>query len=190
MEMKFNLLKDDMGIIENFEEIEELKARTFKSAVKDLNLFTVQTSNIEAIISREELFSIIFLSKKNDLANYNIISITEPFQRKQNRSIDINCNDLLQLEFTDIRKQVSLDFLEEHKDNLLPISDFQIEAIKSFIIKNKDNPFIINCDAGISRSSAIGMLVEKLIGNDTDINKIQDFHRYSPNQIMLEKFDV
>ena len=188
--MVFTLLKDDMEMIENFEEIEDLKARTYQSTVDELKLFTVKTANVAAIVSRGELFSIIYLSKKSDLAKYNIISITEPFQKKHNSTIEVECNNLLQLEFTDIRRKQSPEFLEEHKHSLLPITDLQIKTIRDFIMANRNKPFIINCDAGISRSPAIGMLVENLIGTDDDINKIQNFNRYSVNQLMLSKFGI
>jgi len=188
--MKLTLLKSDHDIIEDFEEIEDLKARCFQSKVSELNLMTVKTNNIAAIVSRPELFSIIFLSQKEDLSNYNVISITEPFQDKSNDSLDINCNALLQLEFTDIRKEVSTAFLKEHKNEISMISKEQIEDIILFIKKNSDKPFIINCDAGISRSAAIGIILEKIIGNKKNVELIENFKRYSPNRILLKKFDI
>jgi predicted protein tyrosine phosphatase len=186
--MKLTLLKSDHDIIEDFEEIEDLKARCFQSKVSELNLMTVKTNNIAAIVSRPELFSIIFLSDKKDLSNYNVISITEPFQDKSDKGLDINCNALLQLEFTDIRKEVSEEFLETHKSEISMISTEQIEIIKSFIKNNSQKPFIINCDAGISRSAAIGIVLEKLIGNKEGVELIENFKRYSPNRILLKKF--
>ena len=188
--MNFNLLKADEDILENFYDIPELKERCFKTPLVDLNLSTVYTKNIEAIVGREELFSILFLSKKGDLKDYNIISVTEPFQKTISDSFEVDCNALLQLEFTDIRKKLTTEQLEDKKDTISLITTEQILEIINFILTNKDKKFIINCDVGISRSPAIGILLETILDNNEGINAINDHHRYSPNKILLEKFDT
>ena len=70
-------------------------------------------------------------------------------------------------------------------------------------MKNKDRVFLINCEAGVSRSAAIGLAIEYLL-RDKELyqkweyfpSKILQHWRYTPNMtvfnkiIQNEKFEV
>lgn len=184
----FKLLEEDVSYISYIKE--EIPHRINNEKFTDSKHFSVKTPNIEAIFSRDELLSSILFTESDDLNNYCIISIAEPFQKQAKTSLKINCKDLIQLEFTDIRKELNDEFLEEHKDSIKIISNEDIEDITQFIFKNKGNKFIINCDAGISRSAAIGVYLEHLIGDGNNIEDIKSHKRYSANPIIIKKLNI
>lgn len=180
---KFELKKIDEDTLLDWDEIPDLKKKINSEEFDSKSFQTVSTENIKAIVDRTEMFYI--LKTTTNLKDYNIISITEPFQTKTNVSLDINCNALLQLEFTDIRKK-SPDDINNKK--LKIFSHNELNLIKEFVLKNKDKPFLINCDAGISRSSAIAIYICLLFNDNEGIEKINSYYRYAPNPLMLELF--
>lgn len=190
MWFKFNLYKNDCDILEDFEEVEELKVKINTLPLDIDKYLSVHTDNIDLIIGRDEILSLFMTTKKELLKNHCIISVSEPFKKESDKKIDIECHDLLQLEFTDIRKEFSEEYLLKNKDFLKLITEEQISNIKDFILKNRDKKFIINCDVGISRSSAIGIFLEHLIGTKENIQKIHQHRRYDPNKILLRKFNI
>ena len=104
-----------------------------------------------------------------------IISITSP-----NSSFPLlqeGWSDILRLSFDDI----------DHEDgqNYIIFSDSQAEEILDFAIKNIDKDLFVNCDAGISRSTAIVVALE-LIFNSNDVSdsyKYQHHNKYVKNKI-------
>ena len=189
---EFKILKnDELDLIDYYDKDNgDLKDRLYSEVLDEKQFTSVSTNNIFCIVGRSELFNILKTTIENDLKNYSIISLTEPFQTKSTElSLEVNCNDLLQLEFTDIRTERSEEYLKEHSTEIREISKSQILEIEKFIIKNKDTKFIISCDAGISRSAAVGVFLEKILNNNKDIKLIKEHHRYSPNTILLQKFD-
>lgn len=78
--------------------------------------------------------------------------------------------------------------LEEDICQYKIITKEQAKEIKNFILDNKDKKFIINCEAGISRSAGAALAVECLIKYDGDLylhatssSEIKEHPRYSPN---------
>lgn len=166
----------------------------------ELNFNSIKTKNIELIIGQDEFTKLSLLTKKEDLKEYNIISIYEPFESILPLELYENFNAHLILEFSDIRKnfremykynKISLDTYNELERD--EIKDYHLDILKDFILNNKDKKFIINCYAGISRSAAIGYILEDILNkdiNDKELeqNKILSYWRYSPNKMIIEKF--
>lgn len=166
----------------------------------ELKFNSTQTKNIELIIGQDEFTTLSLLTKKEDLKKYNCISIYEPFESILPIELYENFNAHLILEFSDIRK----DFRQMYQDNKISldtydllekdeIKDSHLDILRDFILNNKDKKFIINCFAGISRSAAIGYILEDMLNKDInekeiEQNKILSHWRYSPNKIIIEKF--
>lgn len=53
--------------------------------------------------------------------------------------------------------------------------------IDDFIDKYSDKYFVLHCEKGISRSSAIGYYILKRLGYNEELNKKKDSGLYSPN---------
>jgi predicted protein tyrosine phosphatase len=151
---------------------------------------TISTRTIEAIISRDEMQCAIY-QNVIDKENLVLISIGEPGREETILTSDFvkDFKDVLQVEFWDIEEDFS-----EYKI----IADEQAKLIQDFIIKNKDNRFIINCQAGISRSAAVGKAIECIkffgIGEEAKYNYLTSFNseisahsRYCPNLTVFDK---
>lgn len=153
---------------------------------------TISTRTIEAIISRDEIQCAIHQNIL-DKENLVLISIGEPGEGYKHSILTQDeikgFKDVLQLEFWDI---------EEDFGNYKIITDEQAKIIQDFIIKNKDERFIINCKAGKSRSAAIGRAIECIkffgIGDEAKYNyktcfnsEIQAHYRYTPNLTVFDK---
>lgn len=165
-----------------------------------LNFNSVKTKHIELIIGQDEFITLSMLTNKEDLKKYNSISIYEPGETILPKELYENFNSHLILEFSDIRKDFR-DMFEKNKINketydLLErdeIKNSQFDILKEFILNNKNKKFIINCHAGISRSAAIGYILEDILNKvhnlkETEQEKILSYWRYSPNKIIIEKF--
>ena len=141
---------------------------------------------------------------KEELKNFNLISISEPEETYLSNDILNLYNNSISLKFMDVRKDIFEiiknkgyteadaiyhELIEVEKQT---ISEAQIEELKQFIINNRKNKFIIHCSVGISRSSAVGLLVEEFL-NDEETIRLEEqkkiiFHeRYAPNQIVFFK---
>lgn len=166
----------------------------------ELKFNSTQTKNIELIIGQDEFTTLSLLTKKEDLKKYNCISIYEPFESILPIELYENFNAHLILEFSDIRR----DFRKMYKDNKISLDTYDslekdeiknshLDILIDFILNNKDKKFIINCYAGISRSAAIGYILEDILNKDInekeiEQNKILSHWRYSPNKMIIEKF--
>lgn len=166
----------------------------------ELKFNSIQTKNIELIIGQDEFTTLSLLTKKEDLKKYNCISIYEPFESILPIELYENFNAHLILEFSDIRR----DFRKMYKDNKISLDTYDslekdeiknahLDILIDFILNNKDKKFIINCYAGISRSAAIGYILEDILNKDInekeiEQNKILSHWRYSPNKMIIEKF--
>ncbi len=131
----------------------------------DKNIFTLKNSCLEGIFSRNE----ILLNKNlisNDIA---WISISDP--NKEN--VNIEAKNKLSLKFSDI---------EEETDNEILFNQVFAKQIVDFINKNKDKKFIINCEAGISRSAAVALFLESFLGLETSVDK---HIRFEPNMFIF-----
>lgn len=166
----------------------------------ELKFNSIQTKNIELIIGQDEFTTLSLLTKKEDLKKYNCISIYEPFESILPIELYENFNAHLILEFSDIRR----DFRKMYKENKISLETYDslekdeiknshLDILRDFILNNKDKKFIINCYAGISRSAAIGYILEDILNKDInekeiEQNKILSYWRYSPNKMIIEKF--
>lgn len=142
------------------------------------NLVTARTNNIFAVIGREELEGCLS-DFPDDLV---LISITDP-------SLDyVDTDDKfeyeLKLKFWDVEEQIG---------NYAPINPIQAKMIKDFILQHKDKKFLINCEAGISRSAGVGCAIEVLL-RDIDmfpkerhvVSKIRTHWRYDVNNYVYK----
>lgn len=141
-------------------------------------MFSVQNSLIIAVVGREELQSVINIYH-NVISNVSLISITDP--DRKNIPYDISCNfkNVLEISFWDIEE----DFCE-----YVAITDEQGSVIKDFI--NKNDLFLVHCEAGISRSAGVAKAIECIKWFNSDVyeyetslcdDSIRNHPRYSPN---------
>jgi predicted protein tyrosine phosphatase len=82
---------------------------------------------------------------------------------------------VLRLFFSDIEYQTETGIIMNEND---------AKMIKEFIDlhKEKVQSIVVHCQAGISRSSAIGAVIEKYLnGEESELNNIWKAHNYSPN---------
>ena len=188
-----NLNKNQQSYIRDIlEDFETLNYRNFN----DIKFSSTKTKHIELIIGQEEFISLSLLTKKEDLNDFNIISIFEPTETILPLELYESFNSHLILIFADIRKKIedtNLSLNEKEELSKLEIQNKDFEILKDYILNNKDKKFIINCQVGVSRSAAIGIILENLLNDnqidiDLETNKILSHWRYSPNPIILEKY--
>ncbi len=188
-----NLNKNQQSYIRDIlEDFETLNYRNFN----DMQFSSTKTKHIELIIGQEEFISLSLLNKKEDLNDFNIISIFEPTETILPIELYESFNSHLILIFADIRKKIedtNLSLNEKEELSKLEIQNKDFEILKDYILNNKDKKFIINCQVGVSRSAAIGIILENLLNDnqidiDLETNKILSHWRYSPNPIILEKY--
>lgn len=188
-----NLNKNQQSYIRDIlEDFETLNYRNFN----DMQFSSTKTKHIELIIGQEEFISLSLLTKKENLNDFNIISIFEPTETILPLELYESFNSHLILIFADIRKKIedtNLSLNEKEELSKLEIQNKDFEILKDYILNNKDKKFIINCQVGVSRSAAIGIILENLLNDnqidiDLEINKILSHWRYSPNPIILEKY--
>lgn len=188
-----NLNKNQQSYIRDIlEDFETLNYRNFN----DMQFSSTKTKHIELIIGQEEFISLSLLTKKEDLNDFNIISIFEPTETILPLELYESFNSHLILIFADIRKKIedtNLSLNEKEELSKLEMQNKDFEILKDYILNNKDKKFIINCQVGVSRSAAIGIILENLLNDnqidiDLETNKILSHWRYSPNPIILEKY--
>lgn len=132
-------------------------------------------------MSRDE----IILHSQNNFKDFNIdkdtvlISITDPNREYLKSNIQEKFKEVLNIQFWDI---------EENNGKQQVISLDNAKIIKNFIIKNKNNNFMIHCEVGISRSSSVGLFILFVCEYNCDStnfdlnnNEIINHRRYSPN---------
>lgn len=149
---------------------------------------TVRTDKIFAIVGRWDLQyefdnhkADIIKQLPKDLAYINIYEPNSNPIKHYNHFADV-----LQISFYDVE--------EKWTDTIKPLTDKQGKTIYDFIMKNKDKKFLINCEAGISRSAGVGLAIEYLF-RDKFIypewkhfpSKILQHQRYMPNMEVFNK---
>jgi len=154
--------------------------------INNQNVFSIQTDLIKAIISRDEVVKYSMNNFKDLKIDENtvIISITDPGSKFISMDILNKFKDNLSIQFWDIEEQIG---------NYKPISIEQAKVIKDFVIKNKDNNFIVHCEAGMSRSAAVGLFIYYIIEHNEDRysfqtspNPIKEHQRYHPNWAVFD----
>lgn len=156
-----------------------------------MNINTISNEDIFAIISMNEVLENIDNIPAADLV---LISISEPVtsKYKDEQLSDEICSlfkDYLKVKFWDV---------EEDIGNYTIIPDDVAKHIQDFIVKNKDQRFLVHCRAGQSRSAGVGKAIECIkhfgIGEVSKYNyktgfssDIDDNPRYSPNLTVFDK---
>jgi len=167
-------------------------------------LITVETNYISAIVGKKEIISLFEVPenstkelKEYDLSNTVLISISDPTYKEEVRAPlkDKYCKKFksyIKIQFWDIQNITKEN--EEKSQNI--IDDKTIEKLEYFIKENKKSKFVINCNAGISRSAGVGLLVEYILNNFQSKYEfktcyedvISKHYRYSPNLIILDRY--
>jgi predicted protein tyrosine phosphatase len=173
---------------EYYREIEEVELISIISEIEanrlnNQSVFSISDDLIKGIVGREEIIKYSendFKELKKDKDTV-IISITDPDKSSLSDDMLNKFKDSLSIQFWDIEKGNEVG-------NYIPISEEKGYIIKEFILKNKNNNFIVHCEAGISRSAGVGLAIYMLIrdnGDDylfaTSPNPITAHHRYHPN---------
>lgn len=128
-------------------------------------VFTINNSIIQGIFSRNEIESF------PELITDSIAWITISDPDKNN--ISIKAKNKLSLKFSDIEEAIEKEIL---------FNELIAMEIINFITLHKDKKFIINCEAGISRSAAVGLFIEKILLKEMNINK---HIRFEPNMFVF-----
>lgn len=107
-----------------------------------------------------------------------IISI---FDKGYYSPIPVDLPNVLKLEFDDVTERENYDDFLHFNDEL---ADKIVEFIKP-IDKNDERPFYVHCAAGISRSGAVGYMLNEWFNKYLTINKSDDqMFRMNNNHIM------
>lgn len=151
-------------------------------------LVTCKGNSIYAIIGRDEIQSCPSCDKPynyvKEFPNYLcFITISDP--DKQNIDDENYFLDTLKLKFWDVEEEIG---------RFAPIHLVQAKEIYNFIMKNRNSEFLINCEAGVSRSAAIGLAIEYLL-RDFELypkweqfpSKVLQHWRYCPNMTVFEQ---
>ncbi len=148
---------------------------------------TAHGNGIYAIIGREEIVYYDFDTDdyintvKDFPKELAFITLCDP--NKEFIETDNHFSAELKLKFWDI---------EQDCGNHKVLTEEHAKQIREFIIENKDKQFLINCEAGVSRSAAVGMAVEyftrdEWIKWEHVPSKVIQHWRYSPNMLVFHK---
>jgi predicted protein tyrosine phosphatase len=91
-----------------------------------------------------------------------------------------SCRSLLRLQFDDAWTQLHAGW-----GQTLP-SSAQVQAALDWARPRLDEPILVHCVAGISRSSAIACLIARCAGDDTEAASILDASRHWPNPRIVQ----
>jgi len=110
-----------------------------------------------------------------------LISIHSDMDGKHSAPIsrldELSCKDYISLCFQDIAYE---------KGEYNRFTDKQADEVLSFVDKHKDKNFLVHCDAGISRSGAVGTFVCRYLKKDEKIfSSMNPYIR--PNNLVLDK---
>lgn len=187
-EITFKDLDNDKEFYRDITMVEVISIISEEEAIRLNNqeIFSIQNDLIKAILGREEIVKHSaddFLKLKKD-ENTVLISITDPDKKTLPVEILSQFKNSLSLQFWDV---------EEPIGRFTPIEQSQAKEIKEFILSHKDDNFIIHCEAGISRSAAVGLAVYLFVKHNgdkyelaTSYNPIKEHHRYHPNYTVLD----
>lgn len=126
------------------------------------------------------------VSKLPMVSGFNVISIrdTRPGTNiEKYQAIDrAGIQDIMQVQFDDL-------WSEEHREyGSLPQGQQIFSVLEWAKKKWQENrkPFIVHCTAGISRSSAVAVLLDAMFRNSKEAVDRFDATKHSPNQMILE----
>ena len=147
------------------------------------NLTTARGRHLFAVIGREEIQNEEFDNVKDFPSELVFISISDP--DKEFIQTNNHFFDELKIKFWDIDNEGICKYVPINKD--------QAKEIKDFILKHKDKKFLINCEAGMSRSAGVACAVEVLTRdleyepNPRDvISKVRQHWRYDVNELVYK----
>jgi len=170
-----------------------------KSQFKNMDEYkpiTASSNNIHAIVSRIEVLGMISNVKHEQLKEFVLISISSensPTFYEEYRTL---FNDFISLEYNDNFPPFEGGLQEEKEYSEKIKKEIYNKKLFDFIEKNNGKKFIIHCNEGISRSPAIGMLLEMYLNEVTDKDEyiknsdIYNHRRYEPNIITLKYIDI
>lgn len=160
------------------------------------NVFSIKTKEIKAIIGRKDILE---YSKNNFLdleinSNTVLISITDPKSKILDNDILEKFKDSLSIQFYDIKEDMMDNYTTSSSWKFVPINNKEAKTILDFILKHKNDNFLIHCEAGQSRSAGVGLAIEcilKFNGNKKEFSfepsDILNHHRYEPNMLVFDK---
>lgn len=128
--------------------------------------------SISSIVIKDTPYAVISICcDKDEFANLNL---------HENHP---NCIDIMRLKFDDITNKDEDCLIREGKQYKLFSREIAEEILSFFYsIKDKVKIILINCDAGISRSSAVAASLLKIYKNDD--SEIYDSFLYRPNTLV------
>lgn len=143
------------------------------------------TPRVLDILSRREMEN--FLERIDKLSETVIISVTDPDLKGIDESFLAKAEDFLLVKFWDVD--------DDRDPNHLPISRETAREIAEFIWNNKERKFLINCEGGVSRSSAVALAVECILrdfGNRHEFclngcPSIIGNPRFNPNWLVFDR---
>ncbi len=123
-------------------------------------------------------------------ANLNVISIRDASPNKLNRDfysmIDgAGLENLLVIQFDDLLAPIGGGWAEKYKET--PPTEQDIATVLEWAKQKMSNgkPFIVQCTAGISRSSAVAVLI-KCLENPKEALKVINPAIHCPNKLVLD----
>lgn len=139
------------------------------------------------ILSAIEVEDMLRNNKNLGILNHNpIISILND-ERKYFPILNskISNNKFLKLAFDDVDCKINSDVVLVNENDILEIIKFIDE------LKNNDEDIIVHCYAGISRSSAVAMIVAFILTKDFEYAKsiVNIANSHSPNELILRIAD-
>ena len=137
----------------------------------------INTKLIHAVISKDELKVLV---KKDYVYTKDmiLISIQNPDDKEDLSKYHNHFKKTLHLKFYD---------LVEEFGSYKTISEEQANQIKNFILENKEETFVVHCEYGQSRSSAIGLAIECIHGLNIEESVLKTHWRYDFNEFIFDK---
>jgi predicted protein tyrosine phosphatase len=139
------------------------------------------------ICSLQDLAKHIDYAKR---ANLNIISIRDASPNKLNKDLysiidDAGLENILVIQFDDLLAPIGGGWAKHYTEK--PPSEEDITTILEWAKQKMSNgkTFVVQCTAGISRSSAVAVLI-KCLENPAEALKVINPIIHSPNRLVLE----
>lgn len=115
--------------------------------------------------------NVFMATDKNFMSSINVpfscISIVSPEHPEYKIAENPFCKDILYLRFHDVRADGSVSSIYEIGKNIIRFNDNDAKKIIDFGLKNKEHGnFMIHCEAGISRSTAVALALSEILNNE------------------------